>query len=368
MKPVYKIRGHTGSILGCVTSPNSPDEVVTCSEDGSVRVFDLRSQSCATAHQCLGGESVASISLNPGNSTELYAAAGAVVYCLDRRLGSSGRELQRYDFNLDEINQVAVNQKGSYVAAADDSGEIKVIDVHNCRLYRTLRGGHTNICSAVQFHPQKPWEVISGGLDSKIVKWDFSKGKYVRSVNLVADNANVGQLCNPPFVHALAIPESNGSGDSGRVVAVARGDGAIEVYDLGFESLKPVVRKGLKNKKGNQQNSSGQGESGGPALMVNGLRCHFDTEHGGHSTAASSVAFAAFGANERFLVSAGNDMLIKGWNWRSSPDGCQADNGSGLVLNIQHGKKINWLSTIDRQSGNLVVADTSKVLSVYHIL
>lgn len=360
--PISKIRGHTGSILCCATSRTSPDEVVSSSEDGSVRVFDLRTEKCSVRHECFGGEAVASVSRNPANSTELYAAAGPVLYCLDLRVGSSSRELQRYDFSLEEINQVVVNQKGTYVATADDSGDVKVIDVQNGKLYRTLRGVHTNICSAVQFHPQKPWEVVSGALDSKIVKWDFSKGKDLTSVDLVGGNANLGQLCNPPFVHALAVPEGRGSGESGRVVAVARGDGALDVYDLGFENEKSLKGKGLKSRRGAHQHSSGKGEGEEPAGKAHGLRCRLDGEHGGHSSAVSSVAFAAFGERDRFLVSGSNDKFVKLWNWRSS------DVGHSLVHNILHRKKINWLSTVDRNSGNLVVADTSKVLSVYHIL
>lgn len=51
-------------------------------------------------------------------------------------------------------------------------------------------------------------------------------------------------------------------------------------------------------------------------------------------------AFAAFGGNEHFLVSGGNDKFIKLWNWRSSLMVSQSDNGSALVINLRHGKKV----------------------------
>jgi WD40 repeat protein len=72
-----------------------------------------------------------------------------------------------YEYNRDEINQVAVNRKGTFLAAADDSGEVKIVDLATNSVFKTLRGVHKNICSGVQFHPKKIWEVATGGLDAK---------------------------------------------------------------------------------------------------------------------------------------------------------------------------------------------------------
>jgi WD40 repeat protein len=98
--------------------------------------------------------------------------------------GPSASPLHTYSFNSEEINQVAVNHKGTFLAAADDSGEIKVINLQNHKLFKTLQGVHSNICSSAVFHPRRPWEVVSGGLDSKIVKWDFSRGRPLHVVDL----------------------------------------------------------------------------------------------------------------------------------------------------------------------------------------
>lgn len=62
---------------------------------------------------------------------------------------------------------MAVNRKGTFLAAADDSGEVKIVDLATGSVFKTLRGVHTNICSGVQFHPKKSWEVVTGGLDAK---------------------------------------------------------------------------------------------------------------------------------------------------------------------------------------------------------
>jgi WD40 repeat protein len=66
------------------------------------------------------------------------------------------------DFNTDEINQIRVNEKGAFVAACDDSGEIKVMDVRKGHaLFKTLRG-HDNICASIVFRPRTSWDLLSG--------------------------------------------------------------------------------------------------------------------------------------------------------------------------------------------------------------
>ncbi|KAL2631009.1 hypothetical protein R1flu_015695 [Riccia fluitans] len=367
MKRLFKLRGHNASVLCCTTSSSSPHSVFSSSEDGNMCVFDLRTKSCVSTHQISGEEGVTSICLKPGEDNQLYAAAGSAIHCLDLRLGSSGRELQKYDFSTDEINQVVVNHKATYLAAGDDSGEIKVIDLSNHKLYKTLRGGHTTICSAVQFHSQRPWEVISGGLDSKIVKWDFSKGRQLSTVQpVVPSGDSVGPMCNPPFVHAMATPHGDCSGEMGRSLAVARGDGSVEIYDSGFDSGKAARGKDTKSRR-NNKSSSGE-RSGEDDYQKSGLRCRLTADEGGHLTAVSSVTFARFGERGRFLLSGGNDELVKLWDWASSTfkDTLSAD-VVPLTLNICHRKKVNWLTTAANSSANLIVADTSKVLSVYHV-
>ncbi|CAI5940172.1 unnamed protein product [Closterium sp. NIES-64] len=69
-----------------------------------------------------------------GQEQVLAAAAGNSVFLVDRR-------------------KLAVDRKGDFLAAADDSGQVKVISLINHSLHRTLRGVHSSICSSVLFHP-----------------------------------------------------------------------------------------------------------------------------------------------------------------------------------------------------------------------
>jgi hypothetical protein len=55
--------------------------------------------------------------------------------------------------------------------------------------YKTLRRGHSNICSSVAFRPHRPWEVLSGGLDAAVVRWDFSRLRPLHTWNLSGEAA-----------------------------------------------------------------------------------------------------------------------------------------------------------------------------------
>ncbi len=103
---------------------------------------------------------------------------GQMVDALD---GLQGAVLQRYAFNSEDINSLALSPNGTYLAAADDSGEVKIINVRTQELHKTLRGSHTNICAAVAFRPHHPWEVLSGGLDAQAVRWNFASGRPLRT-------------------------------------------------------------------------------------------------------------------------------------------------------------------------------------------
>ena len=77
---------------------------------------------------------------------------------------------------------------------------------------RTCRAPHhsadsflAQICSAVQFRPHHPWEVMTGGLDSHLLRWDYGSGRVRHSWNMAEAEAGDGgaqvytPLCRTPY-------------------------------------------------------------------------------------------------------------------------------------------------------------------------
>lgn len=132
----------------------------------------------------------------------------------------------RFCFNTDEINEIDIHSKETFICACDDNGEIKIIDLDNKKLLRTLSKFHDNICSTVKFSLRKPWELLTGGLDTKLGRWDFSRGRLLARVTTRGDASKAELMINPPMVHCMALIRSQ------NCVVCGLGDGRLLIYSL----------------------------------------------------------------------------------------------------------------------------------------
>ncbi|GAB4827189.1 hypothetical protein Ancab_034079 [Ancistrocladus abbreviatus] len=366
-----RLKGHKATATCCIASRDRPGLIATAGEDGRVCFFDLRCRDVQFVME-LGNNPISSLSFKRGNENIVYVSSGAEVRCYDVHLATSWKPLESYNYNKEEVNQITCNSKSSFLAAADDSGDIKIINIQQSCLYKTLRAGHSSICSSVQFLPWKPWEVISGGLDSKLVLWDFSKGRPIHVLDFATtDDAGTGatQCYNPAFVHAIAVPEMDMLEKLNKICAVARGDGVVSVIDIESEFSTLKLKSSLKSQKGSQMKSKGSLPAADIEASRQGTpkRLHLDYSLGGHTAAASCVTFSLFGESGKFIISGGNDKTVKVWDWSKYVSDSEGSVDRNTPLNIKLQKKVNWLCTTPTESENLVVCDTSKVVKVYTI-
>ncbi|XP_066305681.1 uncharacterized protein [Miscanthus floridulus] len=365
-----RLRGHKkGAVTCCVASSARPGVVASSGEDGCLCWFDLRTKDVLLTMEA-ANKPISSICFKPGNEDCVYISAGNEILSFDVRMGTQSKPLETYNYNRDEINQIAVSSKG-FLAAADDSGDVKIVNTIQKCLYKRIREAHTSICSSVQFIPWRPWTAITGGLDSKLVAWDFSKGRTLFSIDYGSpelqngsSSGSAGQCFNPAFVHSVEVSEEGILGGLYKVCAVARGDGAVDVVDLEYE-LAPAKSKGAPRAAISKMSSKGAELGDGSCNQSQAKRIHLDYTMGGHTAAVSCVAFSVFGEKGKFLVSGGNDASVKLWDW-SKGFSSETNSKVELVLNIDVKKKVNWLCTAPTDSDNLVVCDTSKVVKVYN--
>ncbi|PWZ32587.1 WD repeat-containing protein 53 [Zea mays] len=311
-----RLRGHKkGAVTCCVASSARPGVVASSGEDGCLCWFDLRTKDVLLTMEA-ANKPISSICFKPGNEDFVYISAGNEILSFDVRMGTQTKPLETYNYNRDEINQIAVSSKG-FLAAADDSGDVKIVNTIQKCLYKRLREAHTSICSSVQFIPWRPWTVSEE---------DILGGLY-------------------------------------KVCAVARGDGAVDVVDLEYE-LAPAKSKGPPRAAILTTRSKGAELGDGSCNQSRAKRIHLDYTMGGHTAAVSCVAFSAFGEKGKFLISGGNDASVKLWDW-SKGFYSETNSKVDLVLDIDVKKKVNWLCTAPTDSDNLIVCDTSKVVKVY---
>ena len=196
------IGGHKSSVLSLdvsregILASGGEEELCIWSKDGAPQT----KLSCSSAES----KEVNSVCFCGKNPERLYASCGNKIFGHDLRNLSS--TVCEFEFNEEEINQVTIHDRGTYLAACDDSGEVKVVDIQSGRLFKTLKRKHENICSTVQFRQSRPWEIVSGGMDFKVISWDFSSGRSLQELNvqeLGEDSQEGAYFVNPPFVHSI---------------------------------------------------------------------------------------------------------------------------------------------------------------------
>jgi WD40 repeat protein len=311
--------GHTSDVA-CLDVSQAGTQLVSGGEDG-LRLWDLRSpEAAAVGHVQLksGAESgVTSVCCSKKDGNLIWASVSTSIMLLDAR--KMGSPVCTVKVNADEVNHITLNTAETLLAAADDSGEIRIIDTSSKALFKTLRKQHKNICSSVQFSPTKPDELFSGSLDCSIVRWDFKTLKCIHRVD--TNDPDAAQGVNPPMVHSLAASPSG-------CVAAALGDGSV-LYTT------PRARGGLQ-------------------------WCRIA---GAHSYSTSQVHFPTLGSggsSSSVLLSGGNDKKIV---VHAPPEAGSLD--WVPRAHIQHTDKINWITSL--KDGIVAVADCSPAITLYRL-
>ena len=342
--------GHEESVL-CLASNNG--RLLSGGEQGELCLWSLDGEAPVKIKVADGDDinDVTSICCSQQRPHEIYTACGQSVVQFDTR--QLNGPVHTYNYNEDEINQISLNEKETHLATCDDAGHVRIISTHDRRLLKTLRK-HTNICSTVTFRPRRQWELISGGLDSMLLQWDFSKAKNFCNINMqeigVQDEGSQDSyLVNPPFIHSLSVSQD------GNFLSCGTENALVQIFDSSKRTLEYKIT--LRH----------------------------------HTQGVSQVHFLPQeGAARELLLSGGNDGKIVIWEIRdgltdAGAGGATANppvvNGHGskhtgsppasdhtqhFQAEISHGEKINWITSITYQGQQTIaVADNSNKITLY---
>ncbi|GFZ06154.1 transducin/WD40 repeat-like superfamily protein [Actinidia rufa] len=353
-----RLRGHKATATCCIASRDRPGLVATSGEDGCVCWFDMRCKDVLFVMH-VGDSPISSLCFKPGNEDIIYV--------------SSGSEVKAFD-----VHSITCNSRSCFLAAADDGSDVKdlVYDPNKMGLGHRKQG-MSNQAILDKCFGDMMWEwsydeVITAGLDSKLVMWDFSKGRPYEIVDFSVPDTDgggsAGQCLNPAFVHSIAVPEVDIVDKVGKVCVVARGDGVVEVIDIESELAAIKSKSSSKPGKTSQSRAKHSALSSDTENQNGRKKLCLDYSLGGHTAAASCVAFSMFGEKGKYIISGGNDRSVKVWDWsRYSNAGETSSNRDLIHLNINLSKKVNWLCSTPADSENLIVCDTSKVVKVYTV-
>lgn len=328
----HTVKAHKDSAICCTVS-KSGAKAFSGGEDGNLVICTLEPACISQTYQ-ISDAAVTSVCCSENNEDILYAAAGTCMYVVDCRCQDQPQ--RTFDYNKEEVNSVSIDSRDMHLVAGDDAGDIKVVDLAGCKLFKGIRTAHSNICSVVAVRPGKPWHLVSGGLDLQLKLWDYSRGRCVQAVTMqCAAEAAEKQVFNPPLIHSISLGSSADSQVS--LVAAARGDGAVALY----RTCKPHDP---------QRASPSQ-----RAPWLPDMPTLLTQDHGGHTRPVSCVRTHSPSSGHDQLISGGEDKRIIVWSLVDHKPLCSH----------VHGKKINALAPVPAPADLLVVADTSKSLTFY---
>lgn len=331
----------------------------------------------------------------------LYVSHGETVSVIDPR-NLKGVVEQYCGAGEEEINGLAVNETGSALALADDSGAVRVLDLPDGKVSRTLRR-HTNICSSVTFRPHRPNNLVSAGLDMQVMLWGLQKTRPIWTLNLQEvvekeGQLKAGQLFNPPLAHCVSVATC------GNILACAAEDGHVHLLRIGNGSK-------LEQQGALKAHSQGVSQahflrflphpywlaSGGndglvalwdlsqhPMVAPEGTAkpeapaAHRRRPRGrgkkkphpqkNSKTHPEKEGTEGKGDHEEKEEGVGNEELVEGECSSLNPSAGAKGFHTGPRLSFSHGDKVNWVCpALLRGEPSLVVADQSSSLTVYSL-
>lgn len=369
--------GHSASIL-CIGAASDQEGLLASGSEGGEVTLWSQEGTIVGRLTLPGQEDITSVAFSPVAPSHLYISHGDAVSVLDPR-NLKGPALDFPGAGEDEINALALNETGSALAVADDSGAVRVLELPGGKVCRTLRR-HTNICSSVAFRPHRPNNMLSVGLDMQVMLWGLQKTRPLWTLNLQDTAEDLqqrpGQLFNPPLAHCVSVA------NCGNIVGCAAEDGQVHLMRIG-----------------------------------NGSKLEQQGAVKAHSQGASQAHFVSFLSHPYWLVTGGNDSQVALWDLSKHPvvapegktqamapprrkgkskakrkeqsqdkakipqktdavkeeaegeDEEAAEAGmlkTGPKLSINHGDKVNWLCpAVLKGEPSMIVADQSSSLTVY---
>ncbi|EGG23113.1 WD40 repeat-containing protein [Cavenderia fasciculata] len=310
-----KLKGHKDSVVTIALHKSQP-LLASGSDDCTVRIWDTNKNTSIKYHL-------------------IYCAHGTMISSYDLRNTSIilKEKSTQYQFNNEEINQLAFDPKYLYLAACDDSGQTKIIDINKKKLYDTLAKKHTNVCSSVVFRPNSKNDLLTGSMDYSIIHWEYLKGKVLHrqsfgSASLLnpkksssddQEEAKSNQILNPPMVNSIDITQD------GRLVSAGIGNGNIVINE------------------------------------ISSFRQHLLIEEA-HTAPISQVHFPLF--SQDILLSTASDSKLKFWDINNNNQ--KLENEDRVKLWTNYHSKINWMTST--KDSKLYIGDVSNDITLLTII
>ncbi|KAF2145501.1 uncharacterized protein K452DRAFT_315734 [Aplosporella prunicola CBS 121167] len=164
VKNSTELRGHQGAVERVAWNPTKEAELASCSADGTVRFWDVRSKS-SIGEVKVGGEAF-TLAWKPDGSELIVGRKDDVLVPVSRST-LSALPSQR---QLVQTNQTIFSWGGEELFLTTGEGHVKILDYPSMEVIHSLNA-HTSSCYSLDFSPTAAYLAI-GGSDAIITLWD----------------------------------------------------------------------------------------------------------------------------------------------------------------------------------------------------
>jgi len=179
MKPRQTMRGHTLSVTGVAHLPDAR-RIITCSRDGSLRLWNLESGiQIGNDWRDDGQEGVWSIVLSPNGKTVASGSRDGTVRLWDIE---TKKVVARWTGHTKTVDSLSWSVDGERVVSGSNDGTIRVWDIESGdTVLGPIKTGHL-IVTAVIYSPDKTKIATGGGYEDALKIWDAKTGNVLSSI------------------------------------------------------------------------------------------------------------------------------------------------------------------------------------------
>ena len=170
--------GHTQFVLSVSFSPDG-ERIVSGSADGSVRVWDVRTQKVVSTQRLMSG--VLSVAYSPDGKRIVSGSADGYVAVWDARNVEMTRKLTSH---TDSVNSITISPDNSMIASGSRDQTVRIWDSGTGQNIHTLTCG--GIVRSVAFSPNGRY-IVSGMANHGVEVWEVGNGNWQRVHSVVGD-------------------------------------------------------------------------------------------------------------------------------------------------------------------------------------
>ncbi|KAG1856735.1 quinon protein alcohol dehydrogenase-like superfamily [Suillus subluteus] len=279
--PHQKFKGHTDWVNDVIHLPGG-QEIITCSRDGSMRVWNLES---------------------------------------GKQIGEDWRDGER------AVNSIALSPDGKKVVSGSRDGAVRLWDIDTCKVIAKWMG-HTKLVGSV-YWSRDGQRVLSGSTDGTARQWDVESGETILEPIETGHNQVLAVVYSPDTT-LIATGGSNGPATN------RHGNCSVKIWDAKTGELVATL-------KGHTIAVRCLAWAADGKTLISGsydysIRTWNTTKWEPNAVLDEHTAFLfalAISPNDRILASASYDSTARLWN---------LENGQPISSSLQHAKSVNCVS------------------------